>query len=107
MWRKFFMLSVMASAIGLFSGCAAVLIGGVAGYEVSADSVKGNVDTSYDRAYDASLEAIRDMGGLSVDKKEEGWVRSDQDGYAVAVHVEELNKKILKNIIVLLRRDKL
>ena len=96
MWRKFFVLSLMVSAIGLFSGCAAILIGGVAGYEVSADSVKADVDTSYSRAYDASLEALREMGGLSIDKKDEGWVKSDKDNYNVAVHIVKITDKTMR-----------
>ena len=96
MKRRVWILSLMIVAVPLLSSCAALLIGGVAGYEVSADSVKANVDTSYDRAYDASLEAIRQMGGLSVDKKDEGWIKSDKDNYAVAVHIEKVNEKTVK-----------
>lgn len=96
MWRKLLILSVTVAAVGAFSGCAAILIGGVAGYEVSADSVKANVETSYNRAYDGSLETVRAMGGLSIDKKDEGWVKSDKDGYMVAVHVEEIDGKTMR-----------
>ncbi len=96
MRRKIFILSLLVLAVPLFSSCAALLIGGAVGYEVSADSVKANVDSSYDKAYDASLETLRAIGGLSVDKKEEGWVKSDVNQYNVAVHIEKLTEKTVR-----------
>jgi hypothetical protein len=96
MKHKVFILSLLVLTVPLFSSCAALLIGGVAGYEVSADSVKADVDVSYNRAYDGSLETIRAMGGLSTDMKEEGWVKSDKDGYNVAVHVTKVTEKVTR-----------
>jgi hypothetical protein len=93
MRKKMFILTSLLLSVVLFSGCAAILLGGAVGYEVSADSVKTDVDASYDRTYDASLETIRAIGGLSVDKKEEGWVKSDLNNYNVAVHVDKLTEK--------------
>ncbi len=93
MRHKIFILCLLVFAVPLFSSCAAILIGGAVGYEVSADSVKANVDSSYDKTYDASFETLRAIGGLSVDKKEEGWVKSEMNNYDVAVHIEKLTEK--------------
>jgi hypothetical protein len=96
MKSKLLMIGLLVLAVPAFSSCAALLIGGAVGYEVSADSVKADVDASYDRTYDASLESIRAMGGLSTDKKEEGWVKSDKDNYSVAVHVTKVTEKTMR-----------
>ena len=96
MKHKAFIFSLLVLTVPLFSSCTALLIGGAIGYEISSDSVKADVDTSYDRAYDASLETIRAMGGLSIDKKTEGWVKSDLNNYNVAVHLEKLTEKTVR-----------
>jgi hypothetical protein len=101
---KVFILSLLVLSVPLFSSCTTLLIGGAAGYEASADSVKADVDVSYDRAYDASLETIRSMGGLSIDKKTEGWVKSDVNKYDVAVHIEKVTEKTIR-ITVSARQD--
>ncbi len=93
---KILILIILVLSVPLLSSCAALLIGGVVGYEVSADSVKADIDTSYARAYDASLETIRAMGGLSIDKKTEGWIKSEVDNYNVAVHIEKLTEKTVR-----------
>ena len=90
---KIFTLGLLVATVPMLSSCAALLIGGVAGYEVSADSVKADLDVSYDRAYDAALESIRAMGGESIDKKDEGWVKSNVNNYTVAVHIVKLTEK--------------
>ena len=96
MKNKMFIFISLISMGALFSGCTALLVGGAAGYEVSAESAKADVDGSYDKAYDASLETIRAMGGISEDKKAEGWVKSDVDHYHVAVHIEKLPEQTVR-----------
>ena len=63
--------------VPLLSGCFALLAGGAIGYEVSADSVKAQFDSSYERAYKASLDVAKAMVG-TIDMADEttGWIKS-------------------------------
>jgi hypothetical protein len=90
---KWLVLSGLVLMGSIFSGCASLMIGDASLHTVSADSVKVDVEVTYNRAYDASLETVRAMGGLSVDNKEAGWVKSEKDNYNLAVHVEKLTEK--------------
>jgi hypothetical protein len=102
--RKVFIFSLLVLMGGLFSGCGGIFTGGAPGYEVSAQSAKANVSVSYSRAYEASLETIRDMGGISEDKKSEGWVRTQLRHHYVSVHIEKLTDGTV-GITVSARRD--
>jgi hypothetical protein len=66
------------------------LMGNASGYEAGPGSATAQVDVSYDRAYDAGLDGVRDLGGLSTDSKQEGWIKSEQDNTYVEVHIESL-----------------
>ena len=86
---KAFVFSLLVLMGGLFSGCASFFSGSAVGYEVNARSAIANVDVSYDRAYDASLETIRALYGISEDNKSEGWVRTQLHHRYVSVHIEK------------------
>ena len=92
MKNKIFIFSFLVLMGGLFSGCASFFTGGVAGYEVNAGSAKADVDVSYARAYDASLETIRAMYGISEDNKGQGWVKTQLHHHYVTVHIEKLHE---------------
>jgi hypothetical protein len=50
-------------AVPILSGCFALMAGGAIGYTVSGDSVKAQFESSYERAYKASLDVAKAMVG--------------------------------------------
>ena len=105
MKHKVLVFSVLVLMGGLFSGCATFFKEGMPGYVVNADSVKANVDVSYRRAYDACLESIRAMGGISEDKKSEGWVRTQLRYHYVTVHIEKMSDGMVQITVSARRYD--
>ena len=84
-------------AAPLLSGCFALLAGGAIGYEVSADSVKADFDTSYDRAYNVSLDVAKVMiGTVDMSDKTGGWIKSESEGNNVAIHIVKLTEKTVE-----------
>lgn len=75
-------------AVPLLSGCFALLAGGAIGYTVSADSVKAEFDSSYEKAYNASLDVAKAMVG-TIDMSDEttGWIKSESEDNNVAIHI--------------------
>jgi len=81
----------------LLSGCGALLVGGAIGYTVSADSVKADFDTSYEKAYNASLDVIKAMvGSIDMSDKATGWIKSESEGNNVAVHIVKLTEETVQ-----------
>ncbi len=75
-------------AMPLLSGCIALLAGGVIGFEVSADSVKAQFYTSYERAYRVSLDVANDMvGSVNMADEATGWIKFDSQDNNVAIHI--------------------
>lgn len=90
MVKKTIMITVFATilAMPLLSGCIALLAGGAIGFEVSADSVKAQFYTSYERAYKVSLDVANDMvGTVSMADEPTGWIKADSEGNNVAIHI--------------------
>jgi hypothetical protein len=84
-------------AVPVLSGCVALLAGGAIGYTVSADSVKADFDTSYDRAYNASLDVAKAMiGTIDMSDKAEGWIKAESEGNNVAIHIVKLTKDTMQ-----------
>jgi len=84
-------------AAPLLSGCFALLAGGAIGYEVSADSVKADFDTSYDRAFNVSLDVAKAMiGSIDVSDKATGWIKSESEGNNVAIHIVKLTEETVQ-----------
>jgi hypothetical protein len=84
-------------AAPLLSGCAALLVGGAIGYEVSSDSVKADFDTSYDKAYNVSLDVAKAMvGTIDMSDKAEGWIKSESEGNNVAIHIVKLTEETVQ-----------
>ena len=89
--------SVMILAASLLSGCFALLAGGAIGYTVSADSVKADFDTSYDRAYKVSLDVAEAMiGTIDMSDKAAGWIKSESEGNNVAIHLVKLTEETIQ-----------
>jgi len=83
--------------VPLLSGCLALLAGGAIGYEVSADSVKADFDTSYDRAYNVSLDVAKDMiGTIDTSDKAAGWIKSESENNNVAIHIVKLTEETVQ-----------
>ena len=84
-------------AVPFLSGCFALLAGGAIGYEVSADSVKAQFDSSYERAYKASLEVAKAMVG-TIDMADEagGWIKSNPEENNVAIHIVKQTDKTVE-----------
>lgn len=84
-------------AVPLLSGCFALLAGGAIGYEVSPDSVKADFDTSYDRAYNVSLDVAKRMiGTVDISDKAAGWIKSESEGNNVAIHIVKLTEETVQ-----------
>ena len=83
--------------VPLLSGCFALLAGGAIGYEVSADSVKAQFDSSYERAYKASLDVAKAMVG-TIDMADEttGWIKSSSENNNVAIHIVKQTDKTVE-----------
>jgi len=78
-------------ALPLSSGCLALLAGGAIGYEVSPDSVKADFDTSFDRAYNVSLDVAKAMiGTIDMADNVGGWIKVKSDGNDIAIHIVKL-----------------
>jgi hypothetical protein len=78
----------------LLSGCAALLAGAAIGYEVSPDSVKAEFNSSYDRAYNVSLDVAKAMiGSIDMQDKEAGWIKSESEGNNVAIHIVKVTEE--------------
>jgi hypothetical protein len=94
---KVVILFAMILAAPLLSGCFALLAGGAIGYEVSSDSVKADFDTSYDRAYDVSLDVAKAMiGTIDMSDKATGWIKSESEGNNVAIHIVKLTEETVQ-----------
>ncbi len=88
---------VAALTAPLLTGCFALLAGGAIGYEVSADSVKAQFDSSYEKAYKVSLDVANAMVG-TIDMTDEtaGWIKSESEGNNVAIHIVKLTDKAVE-----------
>ena len=74
--------------VPLLSGCFALLAGGAIGYTVSADSVKAEFDSSYEKAYKASLDvALAMVGTIDMADETTGWIKSESEDNNVAIHI--------------------
>lgn len=94
---KLTILFSLILAAPLLSGCFALLAGGAIGYTVSADSVKADFDTSYDRAYNVSLDVAKAMiGTIDVSDKATGWIKSESEGNNVAIHIAKLTEETVQ-----------
>jgi len=84
-------------AVPLLSGCFALLAGGAIGYTVSADSVKAEFDSSYEKAYKASLDVAKAMVG-TIDMADEttGWIKSESEDNNVAIHIVKQTDKTVE-----------
>ncbi len=90
-------LFALILTVPLLSGCFALLAGGAIGYAVSADSVKADFDTSYDRAYDVSLDVAKTMvGTIDMSDKTTGWIKSESEGNNVAIHIVKLTEETVQ-----------
>ena len=97
MIKKMRIVGALILAIPLLSGCAALVVGAAIGYEVSADSVKGQFNSSYGKAYKVSLNIAKSMVG-SIDMADEatGWIKSESEGNNVAIHIVKQTDKTVE-----------
>ena len=97
MIKKMRIVGALILAIPLLSGCAALVVGAAIGYEVSPDSVKGQFESSYGKAYKGSLNVAKSMVG-SIDMADEaaGWIKSESEGNNVAIHIVKQTDKTVE-----------
>ena len=89
-------LFTLLLAAPLFSGCAALLVGGAIGYEVSPDSVKADFDTSYDNAFNISFDVAKSIGSIETSEKPTGWIKFLTDKNNVAIHIVKLTEETVQ-----------
>ena len=92
MFRRLAALFVISATLPLICGCWFIL-GGAAGYEMTSDSARGHYDTSFPRAYKASVHVMLSQGNITMQEEKSGWVKADIDNHNVAVHVEQLTER--------------
>lgn len=79
----------------VLSGCW-FLAGGAAGYEVSADSVRGHFDTTFEHAYQVSRKVIRSLDNTTMEDEKGGWLKANIEDHNVAVHIEKLTARTVR-----------
>ncbi len=97
MIKKMRIVVALILVIPLLTGCAALLVGGAVGYMVSPDSIKGQFDSSYEKAYKVSLNVAKSMVG-SIDMADEatGWIKSESEDNNVAIHIVKQTDKTVE-----------
>jgi len=95
MIRRLAVILIILSILPMLCGCWFIL-GGAAGYEMTSDSAIGHYDTSFTRAYKASLHVIQAQGNITMQDESGGWIKADIDNNNVAVHIEQLTEKTAK-----------
>lgn len=95
MSKQVLMFCVLIMVSPLLSGCW-FIAGGVAGYEVTQDSVQGHFDTSFERAYQAGLKVIQSLGKTNLEDEKDGWIKADINKYVVALHIEKLTERTVQ-----------
>ncbi len=95
MFKQVFVFCMLIMISPLLSGCW-FLAGGVAGYEVSADNVKGHFDTSFEEAYQVSLRLMQSLGKTNLEDEKGGWIKADIDNHIVALHIEKLTERTVQ-----------
>jgi len=88
---KVFILSILVLGCGIFSSCALLQNGGASKFESSTSKAEGQVDVSFDHVYDATLETVREMGGISEDRKSEGLINFALDNYKYTIQINKLS----------------
>jgi hypothetical protein len=93
--KKFFAMICLLACLGLFSGCAAVLIGaGVAGgVAISDDTVKTNIDSSFNTVWSKSISVIKNMGTIISEDKLKGKAEAAVDSAHVWITVKKLTAR--------------
>ncbi len=82
-------------SLGLFTGCAAVLIGaGVAGgIAISDDTVKTNVDTSFNSVWTNTVATLKNMGTVILEDKNHGKAEAMIEDSHAWINVKKLTEK--------------
>jgi hypothetical protein len=96
--KKFaLILGVMLSCAGLY-GCAAVLVGaGVAGgIAISEDTAKLEADTSYDRAWKLTYDAVKSAGVITKSDREIGKIEAMVEDSKVEAKVVPLTPRTVR-----------
>ena len=76
---RFLTIALLVSAIAIGAGCAAVVVGAAAGAGTAvyvSGELKAREYTSYDRAWDATMAGMNDLG-YAVTEQEKGAVEGD------------------------------
>lgn len=95
MFKQVFVFCMLIMISPLLSGCW-FIAGGVAGYEVTQDSVQGHFDTSFEEAYQVSLKVMQSLGKTNVQDEKGGWIKTDIDNHVVALHIEKLTERTVQ-----------
>ncbi|MBL8014258.1 MAG: DUF3568 family protein [Candidatus Omnitrophica bacterium] len=96
--KRIVLASWMLVSLLAFSGCAAILIGaGVAGgVAISEDTAKLEIDTTYDRAWNAVHEMVKSMGIINAQNKDSGKIEANIQDSRVDVKVLPVTSKTVR-----------
>ncbi len=98
--------SKLSSAVLLFfiltsalhSGCALFLLGtgAAGGYAISKDEIEGLTDSSYDKAWNASKQIIREEGAPTLEDRTHGKIEAVVGGSTVELNVAQVTAKTVR-----------
>jgi len=95
--KKFFIL-FFSFCILFSSGCAPLIIGGavgaLGGYAASKDTVQAEMQTEYDKLWNASLALIHFRGKLIVEDYTRGFIQAEVDASKVWIRIVRLTKTL-------------
>ena len=84
----------------LFSSCAPLIIGGAlgaaGGYVISKDTIQGVIERSYDSAWEASINVLKEMGAADFEYSPGGKFRAYVKDAKVNVKVTQMSEKSVR-----------
>ncbi|MBI3318240.1 MAG: DUF3568 family protein [Candidatus Omnitrophica bacterium] len=85
----------------LVSGCAPVLLatGAVGGYALIRDSIRVDLDRSWDRVWAAALEEVKQQGRLKMEDKGRGRIDAKIRDADVVVRLEQLTPSTVRVVV--------
>jgi hypothetical protein len=80
----------------MVSGCVFVLggaVGAAGAYAISADTIGGTVDKSYDEIWDASIKVVAILGNVKFKDMQRGYIESEIGKTKVNVNIEKITNE--------------
>lgn len=92
--KRIWLMPLLAVAVMSLSGCIYLAVGGLGalgGYAISPDTVEGEMQVSYDTAWEKSVEVISIMGRIQHKDYQLGKIEANVHGAAVFVDLTQIS----------------